>query len=656
MLVFRGSQEKQLAILHPRLFSVYDIKKKETKETKVGDQVVLELVYQHVLRHSAHSFVLGFFGGVRGRQFICIQSLDGLLSFYEQESFSFQLYLPNFSFPYAFTYLEKTDSFLFLNGFLNFVCYSYESLASSGNEKSIMKMWEYSLGEGILDVQTVVKDVLVITVLTERNLYGLNENGNLIFAKRLEYTPIAFCTYLTEEEKKLMIVIGTDEQYINVYEETNLKWSMKINITPVSIKRIFLDRLPGGLVLLSEDGLLKCTYVGTHPSVYLVSPLHESELDLTKTEAELIDLQKKITSNDLRDSFTADLISVVVRLNKTVRIEENVRKCDLFVEIDTQFYVKRLQVLIQVENPLVSSKPNTFLTNFSGRTFVESSISLVGRGIPSCLMIEVIVSYITSEGIVGCINKSETLPLSLVLTETPPIKEAHYKFTVVTNQTVLNMNQIFREFATEDATPNAIGLKYVNSDDIVVTIVAAKSSQRFRIQSDSIPAVTLPFFTLIDRLKEQFRKNSDFQLTYSAPLPLDSYYEFIQIHHDLIGNKNILRERLFKQSSQYIMIQKKILSNLKDPAPKPFSNFHKLLMETSKMISCTLEELEKTEYDLTSSRCSLSSMNRLIPGLLELINIPENNIKPIKCLFNPFMYDAEEQVKYIIYYIKILFF
>ncbi|KAK6625230.1 hypothetical protein RUM43_005521 [Polyplax serrata] len=637
-----GSQGKQLAVLHQRLFSVYSLKKKETQESKVGDQVIIELVYQHVLRHSAHSFVLGSFGGVRGRHFISILSLDGLLSFYEQESFAFQVYMPDFLLPFTFTYLDSTDSFLFLNGYLTFDCYSYQSIASAGSDKKLIKSWEYGLGEGIIDVQTVKRNELTIVVLSERNLYGLSQNGSLVFAKRLEYTPLAFCTYLTDHEKKLMIVIATEGRYINLYEETNLKWAMKIGQTPVCVKRIFLNQLPGGLVLLSEDGFLQCVYVGTHPSVYLVSEIAEEEIDVSKAESELRDLQKKIKSNDLDDPIVADLITMQVNIDRTVKKQNDLKVCDMMVELDSQSFVRSLQVLVQVDPPLVSTTGTNYFTNFSGRTFLESRVQVQGHEIPSSLAVRIVVTYVTNEGVAGCITKEDTLPLSLVLVEVPPVKEAQHKLTVSINKPILGVNTLFKEFSTEETSPHSIGFKLVNSEDII-SILVAKSSKRYRIQSDSLAVVTLPFFALVERLKLQFRKQSDFHLTNTSSLPLEAYFECIRVHHDLNNRRKRLEDQLLKETGQYRTIQKKVLINLKDAAPKPSSKFHKILADTTRMVFTTLNKLESTEKELLLSRSCLASLNRLLRGLLELNNQRETNLSLLGRMFDTFVHDVDEQ-------------
>jgi Bardet-Biedl syndrome 9 protein len=99
----------------------------------------MEKKYEHSLQHSAWNFVVGPFGGVYGeisskfrrvffdcfyfwvpensetfldKDFICVQSFDGVLSFFEQDVFAFTRYLNNFLLPGPLCYVSRTDSFI----------------------------------------------------------------------------------------------------------------------------------------------------------------------------------------------------------------------------------------------------------------------------------------------------------------------------------------------------------------------------------------------------------------------------------------------------------------------------------------------------------------------------------------------------------------
>lgn len=66
---------------------------------------------------------VGPFGNVRGKDFICVQSLDGCLSIYEQESFAFCVFLPGALLAGPLVFLAKSDAFATVAAAYNLQCY-----------------------------------------------------------------------------------------------------------------------------------------------------------------------------------------------------------------------------------------------------------------------------------------------------------------------------------------------------------------------------------------------------------------------------------------------------------------------------------------------------------------------------------------------------
>lgn len=54
----------------------------------------------------------GPFGGVSGRDFIAVQSMDGMVSVFEHDAHAFSRFLPNFLLPGPLCYVAKMDSFV----------------------------------------------------------------------------------------------------------------------------------------------------------------------------------------------------------------------------------------------------------------------------------------------------------------------------------------------------------------------------------------------------------------------------------------------------------------------------------------------------------------------------------------------------------------
>ena len=114
-----GTEQSFLAILHPRKLSVYAITRTEeniaiinTPQGTVRQPITLAIQYEHSLQRNAANFTFGTFGGVKNRDFICVQSMDGLLTFFEQESPAFSRFLPGFLLPGPLQFYSNSDSFL----------------------------------------------------------------------------------------------------------------------------------------------------------------------------------------------------------------------------------------------------------------------------------------------------------------------------------------------------------------------------------------------------------------------------------------------------------------------------------------------------------------------------------------------------------------
>lgn len=205
-----GSDKVYIALLHPRKLSVYSITG-NAGDAEPGTQYHLSLMYEHNLQYSSFSLVKGTFGGVKDREFVCVQSVDGALSFFEQGSFAFTRFLPEFLLPGPFAYVSKTDSFVTVNTAFHFESYRFQTLAVATEAakkppddadvilkgKRIVADWSVSIGEEAMDI--TVADFsnapTLILVLGERTLFAFKPSGELHFLKMLDYSSACLFPY-----------------------------------------------------------------------------------------------------------------------------------------------------------------------------------------------------------------------------------------------------------------------------------------------------------------------------------------------------------------------------------------------------------------------------------------------------------------------------
>jgi hypothetical protein len=158
--------EEALAVLHPHALAVFTL--------VLGAFPQLVKAYEHKLERSAANLTFGPFGGAKGppphppviaagRDLICVQSLDGVLTFFDQESSTFSRALTNSLVPFNLTYLPRIDALLVANSLNEVECFKYHSLASAGpsddggggalaSTKRLQVEWRANVGAAVVDV------------------------------------------------------------------------------------------------------------------------------------------------------------------------------------------------------------------------------------------------------------------------------------------------------------------------------------------------------------------------------------------------------------------------------------------------------------------------------------------------------------------------
>mmetsp|Transcript_14226 Transcript_14226/g.38566 ORF Transcript_14226/g.38566 Transcript_14226/m.38566 type:complete len:906 (-) Transcript_14226:247-2964(-) len=300
----------QLAVLHPRSLVVYNLK-------NVGSSFLhITKLYAHHLDHTAANMTYGPFGGIRGIDYICVQSYDGQLSVFECEAFAFSRFLPGFLIPGPLAYIEPSDSIVTSNAALELECYKFKTLADATGEqpsppkskedgggeesqngktlglhagKRLQADWKRVLGENAIDIRSGFLSqgtsreahMCDIIVLCEHHVFLMSSaTGAITFQKRLDYHP-ACCTPYPAPEAQLPggpenLLVASHNHGLHVYRTTMLCWAARTLSQPIALRVadfVSADNSQDGggagkylramLVMLDESGLLSVNYLGT---------------------------------------------------------------------------------------------------------------------------------------------------------------------------------------------------------------------------------------------------------------------------------------------------------------------------------------------------------------------------------------------------------
>lgn len=258
-----GTEMLHLAVLHSRKLCVYSVSG-TLGNVEHGNQYQIKLMYEHHLQRTACNMTYGPFGGIKGRDLICIQSMDGMLMVFEQESYAFGRFLPGSLLPGPLAYSPRTDSFITVSSCRQVESYKFQVLAFAtdadmkeemeqqkiGSGKRLVVDWTLNIGEQALDIRIIPlnQSASAVFVLGERNFFCLKDNGQIRFMKKLDCSPSSFLPYCSVSEGTINTLIGNHNQMLHIYQDVTLKWATQLPHVPVAV-RVGCLQLEGNVLI-----------------------------------------------------------------------------------------------------------------------------------------------------------------------------------------------------------------------------------------------------------------------------------------------------------------------------------------------------------------------------------------------------------------------
>uniref|UniRef100_A0A5F5PSR1 Bardet-Biedl syndrome 9 n=1 Tax=Equus caballus TaxID=9796 RepID=A0A5F5PSR1_HORSE len=637
-----GTEMLHLAVLHSRKLCVYSVSG-TLGNVEHGNQYQIKLMYEHNLQRIACNMTYGSFGGVKGRDLICIQSMDGMLMVFEQESYAFGRFLPGSLLPGPLAYSSRTDSFITVSSCRQVESYKYQVLAFAtdadkrqeteqqklGSGKRLVVDWTLNIGEQALDICIVSfnQSASSVFVLGERNFFCLKDNGQIRFMKKLDCSPSCFLPYCSVSEGTINTLIGNHNNMLHIYQDVTLKWATQLPHVPVAVRVGCLQDLKGVIVTLSDDGHLQCSYLGTDPSLFQAPKVESRELNYDELDIELKELQKIIKDVN-KSQGVWPMIEKEDDLKVSAMVSPNFDSVSQAtdVEVGTDL-VRSVTVKVTLQNRVALQKAKLSVYVQPPLVLTRDQFTFEFMGIPR---------------VIQCKFR---LPLKLICLPGQPSKTASHKLTIDTNKSPVSLLSLFPGFAnqSEDDQVNVMGFRFLGGSQ--VTLLASKTSQRYRIQSEQFEDLWLVTNELIIRLQEYFEKQGikDFACSFSGSMPLQEYFELIDHHFELRINGEKLEELLSERAVQFRAIQRRLLTRFKDKTPAPLQHLDTLLDGTYKQVIALADAVEENQDNLFQSFTRLKSATRLVILLIGLWQkLSADQIAILEAAFLPLQQDTPE--------------
>lgn len=589
------------------------------------------LLYEHKLQRSSFNMIVGPFGQGSGRDFFCVQSLDGTLSFFEQENYTFTRFLSNHLLPAPIDYSKTCDSFIIFSSSWILESYRYQVLAIAKNDPDKIQPggikamreaqtsgrrtspdWSAVLGESALELTVVMleNNTEVIVVLGERNLFVMEVDGSSCrYSLRFDFYPISMHSFSCNGS--LIILVAAESKTINVMKDANLVWAAQASFAPIAIMKGHFSSYPGMIVALADSGHLSCSYLGSNPSVNIMPvPLPREPIDLPKGEEEMNKLKLIIGSvrEELSPVYTgskknqsqAEVIIDVQKMELVGKIchgeNNNIpgRRAVLIpIKLHAKNTVRDVRLTLDASSPFVIETNVIFFPLLDSQSVSETVIEVESSNnfFPSSLKVTLTATFNNASGAPKASRHCCYLPLELIARSSKTSRDLKHiiSLDIISNK-LITLSTLFLDLPmieqSESSATTELGVEFLipQSSRVSVTAFAKNPKQTFKIKSDDFESMAFITSEVIRRLQMQHIKFDAAAVDKENGLQLQPYFAAIERHNRVRNKISETEAQLSHCMSQLRATEKRFLIKLKDRNPAPLNDVEFLLQHTSSKV------------------------------------------------------------------------
>lgn len=469
-----NSTDKQLAILQNKRVLVVSF-------SNLRGSASSRVCYEHKLVRNGYNFCLGRIGE-KNYDVIFVQSIDGVVSIYEQDSLVNSVSISEIIFPGPIGFLSRKDYFLISNTAYEVECYSYNNLATvtvKSEDKKISHNWVANIGELVKDIKIIDNKITKkqeIMILSDTMLHLLDDNGKFIFQKKLDIEPMALNVYNIEDPNysqnkliNLMYMLSTASDHLLIYKGLNLAWAVKVFDTAVYVNICDIDTTKGLIVTLSDTGHLSVLYLGMEPvrNNRIIMPSKNIDPTIIASETEkLLNLVQNYEQGVV--VVPSETLQINIEVDPNIQLDDDFYEDKIFYS-DHNGKILRANVIISLsfdgnaadfaENIHISivppynvmcDEPTFTLNRISTHEAYRKGINfrVVSALFPTFTNVKVYANYTmknpsnVAEKSINSTALEFDLPISLFVRTTAINKEAKNKITLCTDKEPLSVIKV----------------------------------------------------------------------------------------------------------------------------------------------------------------------------------------------------------------------
>ena len=451
-----NSSDIQLAVLQCKRFLVLGLfNLRGTGTTKT--------FYEYKLARNGFNFCLGRIGE-RNYDLVFIQSIDGVISIYEQDHLINSVSLSEVIFPGPIDFLSRKDYFVVANTAYEVECYSYNNLATikESDERKISTVWVANIGELVKEIKILNNNITKkqeILILSETMLSLLDSNGKFLFQKKLDFEPMSLHAYNVEDPNfsqgkglNCMYMISSCSDHILVYKSSSLAWAVKIFDTAVFLKTCEFEGVKGLITTLSDEGRLSVLYLGMEQVRNHNFLMPSKQVDLAQLASETEKLVNIVNNYERGvNIIPEETLQINLTVDPNLQFDEDFHEDKLFHKDNSR--IVRARVVISLEGQAENVRVNLVTpyniicdeasfheAKLSGNMTKSINFRVYANLVPTFTNVKLYATYTTRNAKNPAEKQTQStslefeLPLSLFVRTCPINKDAKHKLTLCTDK------------------------------------------------------------------------------------------------------------------------------------------------------------------------------------------------------------------------------
>ena len=588
--VFLKEGQEALAVLHPNLLVLYEIKLQDKT-------IVASEIQSFLLSHSSYNFISCQIDSLNSPPSIVVQSLDGQLSVINGQSVT-AYQIPHFFLPCPFTYIPLLESFIFATSDYKVICYRKNVIfAKHSGEAS--EEWSYIFGEAVVSInswKTSAKHAgssnFDIAIIGERTIAVLTDSGKLKTLMKHNGNCLCAHSYVsTPDNSKVCnnLIVGCQDKTLSIFINFKKVWQLTLSFIPISIFVVDIPPNKGLIAAMDANGTITVGYLGTHETSSLGLP-NLPEISKEQLKEHLSRVNKRIGQIP-----TADHLQLFVKVSRA-----SPALVELVFQPNNKGTIK--DVSCYADLPLsIERVPPIKVGTLTDKEETYHLTLVPTQCPPVSLSVYLNATFTTVEDRVLSKSVKFDVPFEFFVKRVEGRVKGAFALIIYSKGDFQTLAKVF----PNTVFPEKHSFSFVLANGEVISISEDSKNKRYRLEADSFDrigfAINILYKGLLQSPPVQNTSNSNSSQMYlyiKDQIPIDKFNDIIREHYNLRVKERDLKKKIHSSVQELEHIQKALIARYEAATPEPLDDLNTLLNNCTTTLKDLSKQVQSVQQDL----------------------------------------------------------